>query len=172
MRYRAGRHCSVSPRRSCRFRFPPRRPRLPNSIAAIFGDRPIAEGPIKLELPPLAETGNSVPLTVICETQALGRVRRLAVFTEMNPRPLVCVASFGPMAAEARITTNIRLASTQAVVCVAELEDGRLISSRQNGSVWSLAPARPCPEGTERCETRESGCPRRQRRETSSKSAR
>lgn len=102
-----------------------------NSIAAIFGDRPIAEGPIKLELPPLAETGNSVPLTVICETQALGRVRRLAVFTEMNPRPLACLASFGPMAAEARITTNIRLASTQAVVCVAELEDGKLISSRQ-----------------------------------------
>jgi len=102
------------------------------SIAALFGDRPIAEGPIKLELPALAETGNSVPLTVSCDTQALGRVRRLAVFTEMNPRPLVCVTSFGPMAAEARITTNIRLASTQDVVCVAELEDGKLISSRQN----------------------------------------
>ncbi|MBS3647218.1 hypothetical protein KEU06_01075 [Pseudaminobacter sp. 19-2017] len=102
------------------------------SIVSVFGDRPIAEGPIKLELPALAETGNSVPLTVSCETQAFGRVRRLAVFAEMNPRPMVCVASFGPMAADARITTNIRLASTQDVVCVAELEDGKLITSRQS----------------------------------------
>lgn len=101
------------------------------SIAVLFGDRPIAEGPIVLELPPLAETGNSVPLTVRCETEAPDIVRRLAIFTEMNPRPLACVVDFGPMAGEARITTNLRLASTQAVVCVAELEDGRLISSRQ-----------------------------------------
>lgn len=101
------------------------------SIAEIFGDRPIAAGPIKLELPALAETGNSVPLTVSCETEVLGPVRRLALFTEENPRPLVCIATFGPIAAEVRLTTNIRLASTQAVVCVAELENGDLISSRQ-----------------------------------------
>ncbi len=101
------------------------------SIVAVFGERPVAEGPIVLELPALAETGNSVPLTVSCDPEATGPVARLAVFTEMNPRPLACVVSFGPMAAEIRITTNLRLASTQAVVCVAELEDGSLISSRQ-----------------------------------------
>lgn len=101
------------------------------SIAAVFGERPVAEGAIVLELPALAETGNSVPLTVRCDPETVGAVKRLAVFTEMNPRPLACVVSFGPMAGEIRITTNLRLASTQAVVCVAELEDGSLISSRQ-----------------------------------------
>lgn len=101
------------------------------SITAVFGERPVEEGFIVLELPALAETGNSVPLTVRCEADAPGTVRRLAVFTETNPRPLACVVSFGPMAGEARITTNLRLASTQTIVCVAELDDGRLISSRQ-----------------------------------------
>lgn len=101
------------------------------SMADLFGIRPMEEGPITLELPALAETGNSVPLTVRCDTEAMGAVKRLAVFTEMNPRPVACVATFGPMAGEAMLTTNLRLAGTQAIVCVAETDDGRLFSSRQ-----------------------------------------
>lgn len=103
------------------------------SIAETFGDRPIREGAITLEAPPLAESGNSVPLTVSVESAMEGddRVVRLALFAEENPRPKTCDVVFGPAVAEARLTTNIRLASTQSVVCVAELADGSLIQARQ-----------------------------------------
>lgn len=104
------------------------------SIAETFGERPIvdAKGAIKIEAPPLAESGNSVPLTVSVESAMTGddRVVRLAIFAEQNPRPKTCDVVFGPAAAEARLTTNIRLASTQSVVCVAEMADGRLLQAR------------------------------------------
>nr|WP_254368309.1 thiosulfate oxidation carrier protein SoxY [Paracoccus sp. Z118] len=58
------------------------------------------------------------------------RIIRLAIFAEENPRPLTCEARFGPMAAEARLVTNIRLAATQTVVCVAERSDDRLLVAR------------------------------------------
>ena len=102
------------------------------SISKTFGDRPIDEGAINLEAPPLAESGNSVPLTAWVESPMTGndRVVRLVLFAEQNPRPKTCEVIFGPAAAEARLTTNIRLASTQSVVCVAEMADGRLIQAR------------------------------------------
>ncbi|WP_290686617.1 MULTISPECIES: thiosulfate oxidation carrier protein SoxY [unclassified Haematobacter] len=104
------------------------------SIARLFGDRPLTEGPVVLDLPTLAETGNSVPLTARVESPmtAGDRILRLALFAEQNPRPLICEAHFGPAAAEARLTTNIRLAATQAVVCVAERSDGVLVSVRRD----------------------------------------
>jgi sulfur-oxidizing protein SoxY len=102
------------------------------SISRTFGDRPIVDGPINLEAPPLAESGNSVPLTAWVESPmtANDRVVRLVLFAEQNPRPKTCEVVFGPAAAEARLTTNIRLASTQSVVCIAEMADGRLIRAR------------------------------------------
>ncbi|MBV0893446.1 hypothetical protein KTN05_16720 [Paracoccus sp. Z118] len=80
----------------------------------------------------MAETGNSVPLTVSVESPMsdVDRIIRLAIFAEENPRPLTCEARFGPMAAEARLVTNIRLAATQTVVCVAERSDDRLLVAR------------------------------------------
>jgi len=97
------------------------------SIIETFGPGALAEGPIELELPPLAESGNSVPLTVRVPQ---GGVRRLALFTEQNPRPKACEAIFGPASAETSLTTNIRLASTQFVICVAEMSDGSLMTAR------------------------------------------
>ena len=104
-----------------------------DSIAETFGDRPLREGAITLEAPPLAESGNSVPLTVSVESAMEGddRVVRLALFAEENPRPKTCDVVFGPAAVEARLTTNIRLASTQSIVCVAEMADGSLIQARR-----------------------------------------
>lgn len=103
------------------------------SIAALFGDRPMQEGPITMDLPALAETGNSVPIAVRIDSPMTegDRILRLALFAEENPRPIICEANFGPAACEARLSTNIRLSATQSVVCVAEHSDGRLLARRQ-----------------------------------------
>lgn len=101
-------------------------------IVELFGDSPLENGPITIDLPALAETGNSVRMTVSVESPmtAEDRITRLAVFAEQNPRPLTCEVRFGPKAAEAQLEATIRLAATQTVVCVAEHADGRLMAAR------------------------------------------
>lgn len=105
------------------------------SIVETFGRKPEDDGDrlITIEAPPLAESGNSVQITVAVNSPmtAEDRVMRLAVFAEENPRPKTCEVVFGPAAAEARLITNIRLAATQSIVCVAEMADGRVIEARR-----------------------------------------
>ena len=101
------------------------------SITDTFGEHPFTEGRISLSVPALAETGNSVPVTVRVDSAmtAQERIRRLAIFAEANPRPKIAEVVFGPAAAEAHFTTNIRLSGTQRIVCVAEASDGTLMSA-------------------------------------------
>jgi len=89
---------------------------------------------VTLELPPLSENGNTVPLTVSVEspmTQA-EHVRAIHIFTELNPQPDVVSFRFGPRAGRARVSTRIRLANTQTVTAIGELSDG---------SFWSTSAA-------------------------------
>jgi sulfur-oxidizing protein SoxY len=87
---------------------------------------------VKLDLPPLSENGNSVPLTVRVEspmTEA-DHVRDIHVFTEKNPQPDVVSVRLGPRAGRASVATRIRLADTQTVVAICELSDGTFWSDR------------------------------------------
>jgi len=95
-----------------------------------FGDTPIREGKVVMELPQLAENGTVVPLTIRVEGLAAGeRVRSIHVFAEVNPLPEVVQFHFGPRAAMPQVSTRIRLANSQKVVAVATLADGSLWSA-------------------------------------------
>lgn len=98
------------------------------AITDLFGDRPFSQGPVVIEAPPLAETGNSVPITVRVDRPVddPDRITRLAIFSENNPRPSILEARFGPAAAEISVATNIRLNGTQQIICVAETAGGEL----------------------------------------------
>ncbi len=102
-------------------------------IFALFGPGPLLDGPISLTLPALAETGNSVPLTLQIDSpmSASDRITRAALFAEANPLPLICTATFGPRAPAASLATNIRMAATQNITCVAQHLDGRLFVARR-----------------------------------------
>lgn len=77
-------------------------------------------GRVKLELPLLVENGNAVSMTV---TGPPG-TRSLHVFAERNPNPEVIVAQFGPASAAPKLSTRIRLATSQVVLAVAACDDG------------------------------------------------
>ena len=79
---------------------------------------------MKLDLPPLIENGNAVPLTVDVESPmtAADHVRAIHVFTEKNPQPNVASFHLGPRAGRASVATRIRLADTQTVVAIARAE--------------------------------------------------
>ena len=84
---------------------------------------------VEVELPQIAENGNSVPLhvRVASPMTAEDHVKTIYVFAERNPRPQVAVFHLGPYSGRAEISARIRLAGTQRVTVVAELSDNRFL---------------------------------------------
>jgi sulfur-oxidizing protein SoxY len=107
---------------------------MQDAIRKVVGSARVNTGRVKLELPPLVENGNTVPLAVSVESPMTGadHVRAIHVFTEKNPQPDVVNFRLGPRAGRASVATRIRLADTQTVVAIAELSDG---------SFWSASGA-------------------------------
>jgi sulfur-oxidizing protein SoxY len=107
---------------------------MQEAIRKVVGSASVTKGRVKLELPPLSENGNTVPLTVSVESAMTPaeHVRAIHVFTELNPQPEVVTFRLGPRAGRARVSTRIRLANTQTVTAIGELSDG---------SFWSATAA-------------------------------
>ncbi|RIJ31379.1 thiosulfate oxidation carrier protein SoxY [Henriciella algicola] len=98
------------------------------AIREIFGDKPLNEGRVSVKLPPIAENGNSVAITVAAESLMSpdDYVRRIAIFSPRNPIAEVALFKLGPRAGKAEISTRIRMAGTQRIRAVAEMSDGTL----------------------------------------------
>jgi sulfur-oxidizing protein SoxY len=96
------------------------------ALRKVVGNAQVRRGRVKLELPPLIDNGNSVPLSVAVESPmtAADHVKAIHVFTEKNPLPDVVSVTLGPRAGHARMSTRVRLADTQTVVAIAQLSDG------------------------------------------------
>ena len=101
---------------------------MQTAIREHFGDRPINEGRVNLDLPPLAENGYSVPLTVSVESPMTrdDYVKQVAVFSPVNPIPKITTFYLGPRSGKAEVSTRVRLGGTQTVRAVAELSDNSL----------------------------------------------
>jgi sulfur-oxidizing protein SoxY len=101
------------------------------AIREVVGEAPVREGKITLELPPLVENGNAVPMTVTVESPmtATQHVKRIHVFNEKNPQPYIVTFHLGPRAGKAKVSTRVRLADSQKVVAIAELSDGSFWSA-------------------------------------------
>jgi len=87
---------------------------------------PVQKGRVKLELPVLADNGNSVPLTVTVDSpmSATDYVKSIHLFSEKNPVRDMARFYLGPRGGRAKVVTRIRLAGTQTVTAIAALSDG------------------------------------------------
>jgi sulfur-oxidizing protein SoxY len=96
------------------------------AIRNVVGETPVKQGKVRIEVPPLVENGNTVALAIEVESPMTpaNHVKAIHVFNELNPLPNVISARFGPRAGRARISTRFRLADTQTVVAIAEMNDG------------------------------------------------
>ena len=96
-------------------------------IAELTGGAALQHGRIKLDLPELVENGNAVAMTVSVPDKIGGpeRLQSIHVFAEGNPLPKVAAFYFGPRAGAPKVSTRIRLATSQTVVAVAKYDDGR-----------------------------------------------
>ena len=111
-------------------------------LAKITGGAVAEKRGVEVELPQIAENGNSVPLRVRVEspmTQA-DHVKAIHVFAARNPRPLVASFHLGPQSGRAEISTRVRLAGTQTVTVLAELSGRRFLA----GTMYVLVTAAAC----------------------------
>jgi sulfur-oxidizing protein SoxY len=95
------------------------------AIDEIVGDAPVHQGKVKLEVPPLVENGNAVPLTVSVDSPMTEgeHVKSIHIFNEKNPQPNVASFYLGPRAGRAQVSARIRLADSQKVIAIAQLSD-------------------------------------------------
>ncbi len=113
----------------------------PQDVQAIladrYGDRPLTEGRIELDLPEIAENGNTVPVSIAVDSPmtADDYVKSVSIFAEGNPLPEVAMFHFTPRSGVAQAATRMRLAGTQNVLAVAEMADGTLYVARKEVKV-------------------------------------
>lgn len=95
-------------------------------IKKFAGEKKPAMGRIKLDLPEIAENGNTVPVAVAVESPMTeqSHVTQVLLVTDGNPRAGVATFHFSPRSGVAEVTTRIRLAATQNVIAVAKMNDG------------------------------------------------
>lgn len=118
---------------------------MQDTIRQLVGDATVQHGKITLDVPPLVENGNTVPLTVSVESPmtAADHVKTIHILNQKNPQPHVISVSLGPRAGRARVATRIKLADSQQVVALAELSDGSFWSETADVIVTIAA----CVEG-------------------------
>jgi sulfur-oxidizing protein SoxY len=96
------------------------------AVRRIVGEGEVREGRVKLDIPPLVENGNTVPLTVAVDSpmSETDHVKAIHIVNERNPQPHVISLTLGPRAGKAAVSTRIKLADSQRVTALAEMSDG------------------------------------------------
>jgi sulfur-oxidizing protein SoxY len=104
---------------------------LAAAIREVVGGAAVRAGKVRLEVPPLVENGNTVPITIAVSSPMTEAdyVRSIHVFNEKNPLPNVGNFHLGVRAGRAQISTRIRLADSQKIVVIARMSDGSFWST-------------------------------------------
>ena len=104
-----------------------------DDIAKFTGGKPPVKGKISIELPEIAENGNTVPLsfTVDAPMTADDHVAEVLVVADGNPRPGVAKFQFSPASGKAEASTRIRLATTQNIIVVAKTSKGEFLTNQK-----------------------------------------
>jgi sulfur-oxidizing protein SoxY len=118
---------------------------MAEALRAFTGGAVVTPGRVALDISPLVENGNTVPLSVMVQspmTQA-EHIRAIAIFNERNPQPHVVTARFSRHSGRAMLATNIRLATSQTILAVAAFSDGSFWSD----SAQVIVTLAACLEG-------------------------
>ena len=102
-------------------------------IAKFTGGKPAENGKVAIELPEIAENGNTVPLAVSVDAPmtADNYVSEVMVVAEGNPNPGIATFHFSAMSGKAEASTRIRLATTQNIVVVAKTSKGEFFTGQK-----------------------------------------
>jgi len=103
------------------------------AIAKFTGGKTAEKGKISIDLPEIAENGNTVPLTILVESPmtADDHVSDILVVAEGNPRSGLATFHLTPLSGRAEAATRIRLAATQNIVVVAKTSKGQFYTQQK-----------------------------------------
>ena len=107
------------------------------AVKKVLGDAKPIEGKVMIDMPEIAENGNTVPFTISVDSpmSETDYVKAIHVLATANPQPGVATFRFSPLSGKATVASRMRLASTQDVIAIAELSDGRFLMSKRNVKV-------------------------------------
>jgi sulfur-oxidizing protein SoxY len=100
-------------------------------IKKFTGGKAATQGRIRLDLPEIAENGNTVPMTVAVESPMTeqSHVTDVLIVADGNPRGGIATFHFSPASGVAEANIRIRLAESQNVIAVARMNDGSLFTA-------------------------------------------
>lgn len=106
-------------------------------IKSILKDAKPSEGKVKLDLPEIAENGNTVPYTVDVQSPVTEQdfVKAVHVISTGNPQPHIATFFFSPLSGKAQASSRMRLGKTQDVVVIAELSNGTFYTTKRSVKV-------------------------------------
>lgn len=96
------------------------------ALKAYAGGALIREGRVTINIAPIVDNGNVVPVQISVDSPMNpdSYVSAIALFNEKNPQREVVKFGLGPRSGKASVSTRIRLATTQKLVAVARMNDG------------------------------------------------
>ena len=102
-------------------------------IAKFTGGKPTEGGKIAIDLPEIAENGNTVPLAIKVDSPmtAADYVSDIRVVGDANPNPGIVTFHLTPAAGRAEVATRIRLGGTGTVTVLAKTSTGKFYAERK-----------------------------------------
>lgn len=106
-------------------------------IAKFTGGKAMDKGKISIDLPEIAENGNTVPLQVTVESPMTDTdyISDILVVADGNPRPGIATFHLTPLSGKATAATRIRLQTTENIIVVAKTSDGKFLTDRKQVKV-------------------------------------
>ena len=99
-------------------------PALNATVRRLTGDAPLSAGRVKLDLPVLADNGNSVPLQFSLTAPPGRMIAGFEIIAPENPNPVVLRLKLRTALSRYQFSTRIRLAMSQEIWVVSLLDDG------------------------------------------------
>lgn len=104
-----------------------------DAVKKIMGDAKPADGKMTIDLPEIAENGNTVPFSVNVDSPMTDKefVKAIHVLSTGNPQPAIASYRMTPISGKAMVSSRMRLAKTQDIVAIAELSDGKFLMGKR-----------------------------------------
>jgi sulfur-oxidizing protein SoxY len=112
-------------------------PEEAQKLIATLGAQAPKVGKVTLGIPEIAENGANVPVTIAVDSPMTddNYVKTILLVTDGNPNPGVIRFELSPANGRASVECRIRLAQTENVIAVAQMNDGTLWSATRHVKV-------------------------------------
>jgi sulfur-oxidizing protein SoxY len=115
-----------------------------SALAAALRTKTWSSQGIQMEVPPLADTGNAVPLSLQIEAPPGLSIEQVEVLLPENPNPVALTLQWPQARSRVKLQTRLRLAGTQSVWVIARYSDG----SERARSAPTIITSTACLDGT------------------------